>query len=395
MRKPTRFDREIFIRGTTYWYRGTPVGTKRREEFSLGLRVGEVTQKEVLLEKKNRLESLEQRGSKRESRYESVYPKYLAEREGEEPSFKTLFEIKSVLGLEYTARQKDSNDNLVVFRGKYLGPFLRGKKIHEIDQDLFDEYCKLHTGITLHNHVKVLNAFLGWCARRKYKKFHVEIKLPKSAQKDRRQRKILSDEQIKELISRLDGRALVYHAMYLTLGIRNKEILRLKWEDVSFENRSIRIHFMSNKNKLPRVIPANSFVLRLLAALERHDSPWVFPSRTDKSKHRHTTSSFRDEFRAALSSNIDESNFTQHDLRATFEKFMHINPAFTDTQREKMAGAKIDVQKNVYVTMLAEDLRGLEDSVQIEGLNELFNDKILEICGAKRGAKSGNQNDET
>lgn len=367
-RDPVHFDDDLVLRGDTYWYRGKPDFATSRIEKSLKIKKGAL-QKDVLRAKKEFLLAEENRGHvKGRTDFRYIRTKYIAERELEDISPKTIWEIKHVMCEHFR--------------------FFERYRVEEIDQLLFSDYCKTKLNITLHTHRKVLNAFLKWCVQNKCLKHRPEIELPKFAKKPKRQREVLNDDEIKALFQNLSGPSTLYHAMYLLMGMRNSEILKLKWEDVDIDGGAIRVHPMNNKSRKGRVVPINPWVLAILKS-QPLKNEYVFPSRTPggKKAHRDTSGGFRKHWLKALSAIGSDRHFTPHDMRATFEKFMHINDGFTDTQREKMAGANIDVQKNIYVTMDVRALRGLENSVQIGGLSEIMDEKILEISGAKVGAK--------
>jgi integrase len=370
---PSDFDDDIYIRNGIYWFRGNPAEGKPRIERSLKIREP-ATQKSVIRAKNELLEAEQNRGYvKGRTDFMYIAKKYIEERTLEFNenllSEKTLAESKKVM--------------LDHFR------FFERTKVEEISQPLFTEYCKAKRNITVHTHRKVMSHFLKWCVQSGHLKMRPEIQIPKFAKKPVRQREILSEDEVKLLFKHLRPDATLYHAMYLLMGMRNSEILKLKWENVNLETGALRVHKSTNKSKKPRVLPINAWVLALLKAQPRKNE-YVFPTRTPGGKkgHRDTTAAFRKPWAKALKDAGIVRHLTPQDMRATFEYWMHKNTAFTDTQREKMAGANIDVQKNIYVTMDVGALRGLENSVQIEGLDQIMHEKIPSKNGANVGAKS-------
>lgn len=364
-RKPTHFDKEIFIVGNTYWYKGTPKGLSRQVERSLKLSVGS-TQRSVKKAKRDLLDELSQLGTdSKTTKYEVVVDKYIRFQERKGFAEKTIYEIKSYLGVIYNHKGQR-------YIGKHLGPYLKNKRVEQIDQIVFEDFCEKNKGKNFKPHAKTLNAFLKWCVQRRILKTKIQIEIPKEHKKKKRAREILTNDEIIGLLNALAGRALLYHSMYLLLGMRNSEIIKLKWGDVDLINGSLWVNPENNRVRKDRDIPINPFVLKMLNDIDK-ESEWVFPSREGSKKpHRDPSSAYRKSWKKALKEAGIDRHLTPHDMRATFEKFMHTNTAFTDTQREKMAGAKIDVQKNIYVSMRADDLRGLENSVQIEGLEKVF-----------------------
>jgi integrase len=388
MKKSSRtishFDDEVVIRGSTYAYRGTPYGTKKQIEKSLKLRVG-MPQKAVIEAKKKLLESLERRGSAPgPGTFAFVADTYIEyrEREAKDPEMlanRTFKETKGILNNHFKP---------------YCGPILR---IEDFDQNYFEGYCgvKSKQGLNLTNHRKVISHMMKWATHRKYLKYRPELEIPKWARKPRRKREILTDDETKRLFEKADGKILLYIGMYLLMGMRNMEICALRWDEMDFEKKSLWVNPKNNRRRKSRTIPINPWILRNLKRLGAGTtSEYIFPSarRTAKCPHMHPAGSIRKPWLKLLSAAGIDRHLTPHDMRATFEKFMHINPDFTDTQREKMAGAKIDVQKDIYVTMNADDLRGLERSVKIKGLDKVLKNKSVpqkSQIGQTSRAKSG------
>lgn len=382
-RTPVHFDSEIFLYGDIYYYRGTPLGMKKRIEKPIGIKRGAL-QRDVLAKKKEFLESMERAGSASgRTTFEVVSQKYILEREkeAEDPTIlspSSLGETKGVIA-------------------NHLKPYFGRFKVEEIDQNLFKDYCafKKKKGLNLVNHRKVMNHFLKWCVHEKYLKYRLELEIPKHAYRARRKRVVLKSDEIPKLIKACEGRVMLYVMMYLFMGMRNSEIVRLRWDEVDFKRSAIFINPLSNRKRKARAIPINSFVLDLLkreAQKPRHADrrkEYVFPTRRAQGKYPHVNpmGGFRKPWTQALTRAGLGVHITPHDLRATFETFMHTNKEFTDSQREKMAGAQIDVQKDIYVQMQVEQLRGLEESVQAEGIKEIIQDKTSKITGGKNGGK--------
>ncbi len=377
-RQSVHFDDEIVLWGDTYYYRGTPFGIKKRVERSLNIKKG-AAQRDVLKAKKELIDSLEKVGSAGgKNSFSLIAEKYKDVRrlEAKDPkllSKATLYETVSIM------------DN-------HLIPFYGTQRVEEIDQDSFENYCliKRKSGLNLVNHRKVLNHFFKWCVHRNYLKYRTEVVIPKMAIKQRRKRSVLTEDEIKSLIKACDEKTLLYVSMYLFMGMRNMEICKLKWSDIDFEKKAIFINPENNRRRKSRAIPVNRYVYNLLQQRKQvAKSAWVFPSAIANGikPYMDPSGGIRKAWARAIEKAEIKRHITPHDLRATFETFMHTNTGFTDTQREKMAGAQIDVQKDHYVSMQAEQLRGLEESVKIEGMDQIIAEKTGQISGGKRGGK--------
>lgn len=376
-RVQSKFDDEIFLLGDVYYYRGTPEGQKVQKEVSLRIRKG-AAQKDVLKAKKLFLDGVEiSSGTGAPNSFNSVSKHYVAFRSKEHQknplkfSEHSLYETKSMIDL-------------------HLEPYFGKMRIENITQPVFADYCqiKFDEGHNLTNHRKVLSHLLKWSVQYGYIKYRAEINIPGHCRKARRQRVVLSDDQVTRLLTAASGNTLLYVMMYLFMGMRNKEICKLRWDEVDLEKQALQINPLNNRRRKARVIPINPFILKLLKARYADStSDWVLPSTHGKTGHLHPKGAYRKGWYKALASAGITEHITPHDLRATFEKHMHMNSTFTDTQREKMAGASIDVQKNIYVSMDADDLRGLEKSVQMKGLTKLLQTKIRETTREKKPKK--------
>lgn len=371
-RIPTTFDKEIVIVGQSYVYRGIPAGQSKQREISLDIKVGAL-QKDVKDAKRKLLENLERLGAhSAKGALLSVVGDYLKDR------FDQVGKPKGITKHTY-------DEAYGIFHTHIIRYFGASFKIHDFDQKKFAQYCseKYAEGLNLVNHRKVLTTFLKWCVQYDYLKYRAEISIPSQFSRDRRQREVLSEDELKALISHCDGPLLIYVSMYALMGMRNMEIMRLRWDEVDLEKNVIWVNPLNNRRRQQRAIPINRHVRSLLVAAQEsrpydHRNAWVFPALTanQKTGHASVTGGVRKSWTTALLKANLGRHFTPHDLRATFETFMNMNPNFTETQREKMAGAKIDVQSRIYVKMQAEHLRGLENSANVKGISEIFSKKL-------------------
>ena len=376
-RTPVRFDDEIFLVNGTYYFRGFIEGSDQRKEVSLKLKEGAL-QRDVLAAKKAIKDQL-QRVNARDVRatVRSLAPLYLKSRvdEASNPehlSASSLYESKHIM-----------ND--------YLVPYFGATRVSDLTQKRFEEYClsKEVKDLNKVNHRKVLNHFMKWCLHEEIIGVRVAFEIPKKARKARKQITLPTNEEFSKMLETATNNLLLYIAMYGLQGMRNMEILRLKVSACDMDRREIWIDGKTNRTRTDRSIPMNDFVYQLLRIrLASLKSEYVFPNQRNKSGKTPYTQSMNKVFKAHLTKNGINPAITPHNLRAFFETHMHLNTKFTDTQREKMAGAKADVQKKHYVRMQAQALKGLESAVQIPGLEKVFEGKIstdLQIPGGKRG----------
>lgn len=354
-RKKTREPGLFLYDDGTYFVRCTPMGSKQRIERSLG----KVSFTEARELKQLLLKKLDETGvySKTLS-VSDLFPKYIEDKFDEKLSEATKYEI--------TLWSRD-----------YLIPFFGSYTPSEIDEDLFEKFIKWQRkrrDLNFFHPRKVLMGFLNWCRKKKYIRFIPKFDIPKW---EHRERVNLTQSQITTLFAKCDNQdLLLFIIMYLFMGMRSSEITQLSWDRVDFLRKAITLRKQDTKTRQGREVPINLNALRLLVnRYENSGSKFVFPNVRSSQRPMDPTG-----FKKAWNRLIEACGFdiriTPHDLRATWENFTNRNPNFTDAQREKMAGSNIKVQKNTYVKFTADELRGLENVVQVDGLQDLLIKKI-------------------
>lgn len=276
---------------------------------------------------------------------------------------------------------------------KHLVRFWGNHFFAEVDDPEWTRYCEKATVADLKNHRKVFGGFLRWCKKKGLVKVLPEFEIP---QVQVRKRPILTPDQMKALIANARGKTLLFVSLYLFMGMRRGEQMHLRWEDIDFENRALYVRDETTRTRKGRPIPINEFCYQVLLQTlnlqqkKKWQTPWVYPMRGNHERHMRPDGISKGWQLALKRAGL--RGLEPHDLRATFEYYANKRAEFTDMQREKMAGASIKIQSQRYVTFNADDVRGLEESVKFEGLNEALNSR-LQIGSAKTkdGKKAGNQ----
>lgn len=377
-RTAVHFDSEIFLINGVYYYRGTPEGSKIQREKSLKLKAG-ASQKEIREAKKAYLDSLELLGKNGNTKTENIFDEYRKHREIEK-----LSGSNDELGFGISDSTYKETKSIV---NNHFKPYFKNHSIGDFDQKLFNEYCRFsfNNGLNLVNHRKVFNHFLKWCVKNNYLKYRPEIDLEPAFRKPRRKRVMVTESNIEKLFNQASNKLLLYLSLYLFEMMRNSEIRLLEWSDIDFTKKAIAIKPSSNRRRKGRVIPLNAHIERLLKEVKKASkSKFVFPQvkhgKIDNSKPM-SIGGIRKSFKTACKNAEITQKVTPHDFRATGEKYMHMDKRFTDSQREKMAGAAIDVQKNIYVSMDADDLRGIENVVNIKSVNKVIKTRLGKRLG--------------
>lgn len=266
-----------------------------------------------------------------------------------------------------------------------LGPFWNNQRISKTTTEKWERFVDQSDLIDLANPRKVFKGLLKWCAKRNYLKHIPELPIPPV---NRRERRVLKAHEIRKLFEHAHGSVLIFISMYLFMGMRRKEIMTLQWSDIFFVEKYLVLRKSEVKIRKGRAIPLNAFVYKLLMARKNEQenkkmaTDFVFPNRKNRKRHG-DLSGLKTAWRTIMRKCGWETGYiTPHDLRATFEAYAHKDNSFTDTQREKFAGASIEVQKKTYVNFDADDIRGLEKVVKVEGLKKILSQKMT---GKRRG----------
>jgi site-specific recombinase XerD len=258
---------------------------------------------------------------------------------------------------------------------KYLSKFFGNKKMSDIDESLWLSYCKRKDVGDYSNHRKVMNLFLKWARENKYYLYRPEFSIPKHK---RRRRRNLTPDQIKILFEHATGGFQLFSVLTLLHQMRGAEAETIRVENINLKEKWVMLTEDKVKTKKGRKLPLNDLAIELIQEHLKREvkSPWLFPNRKDPKRHM-----YRSGFKTAWYTVQRKAEGTLdglqwHDFRATGEKHAHKSLLFTDTQREKFAGSSSDIQKRIYVDMDAEDLRGLENAVQVDGLTEIIRTKL-------------------
>lgn len=264
--------------------------------------------------------------------------------------------------------------------GDHLIPYFGNVKLADINEVKWKRYCKQQTVSDLTNHRKVFTCFLKWCKSEGYLRALPDVTdIPHHV---RRKRRVLRPHEIVTWLTHCNGRLLLKVAIELFMGVRIGEITELEWDRIDLIHESILLRDEDVKTGQGREVPINKFVFLLLikerqAQIEAGiKTKWVFYNENDPSRHTHKTAQNRAWKKALKASGWPAGYITTHDLRATYEKFSNTSKDHTDMQKDKMAGASQDVQKRIYVSMTADDLRGLEEVVRVPGLDQVLIGKI-------------------
>ena len=170
---------------------------------------------------------------------------------------------------------------------------------------------------------------------------------------DEKEPVFLTSAQGAALLQTSTGQMKGFIAVGLNAGLRKSEMFNLKWEDVDFERKELRVK--KSKGKRFRVIPMNSVLCDVLSRHPRHfRCPYVF-HRPDGSQWRDT----RKGFEAALEK-AGVPRIRIHDMRHSFVSNLLMRGV--DVRAAKELAGHRDIQTTMKYAHLAPG--HLKDSVE-------------------------------
>lgn len=273
--------------------------------------------------------------------------------------------------------------------------------IGNIDQPAWLKFCAKTKSISdFQNSRNLMHNFLVWCEMRR---FILAIPTLKNPAHKRRRRRVIPPQHLVLIFQRGQNSLLLFTSLALFMGMRRKEIMTLSWDRVDLEARTILLRDEDVKTDDGRQIPITDVVHALLLKrmaeqqASKIKTDWVFPNAMTSRRHADLRGLMGSWRRCLLDCGLAEKaptkskskrrkfkivvEYTWHDLRATYEKHSHMSRDYSDTQKEKMVGAEIDVQKRLYVSMDANDLRGLEEVVSKQV------PELVQVITRKTGAR--------
>ncbi|MFB3787758.1 MAG: tyrosine-type recombinase/integrase [bacterium] len=126
-------------------------------------------------------------------------------------------------------------------------------------------------------------------------------------------------EDMDKLIRALEPENVLIRAailLYLTTGLRNRELVRRRWEDIDWERKILIL--TETKSKRPFLLPLSDAALEILKGIPRFlGNPYIFPS----NKKGRPWTQFPRNALLRIRSRIG-MNITVHDLRRTYGSWL-------------------------------------------------------------------------
>jgi integrase len=178
---------------------------------------------------------------------------------------------------------------------------------------------------TVDKDLAVLKSFFNWCVARNLAVSN-PVKRVKFFNDDNSRLRYLTEDEYERLIraaAKIETSPYLAEKIILSVhtGLRRGSLFRLRWDEVDFLNRVLRIP--RTKSGRPHAVPLNATVLATLQALYSErlpDCPYVFAHATGRNAGE-PVQDVKNAFHTALKA-ADISDFTWHDLRHTFASWL-------------------------------------------------------------------------
>jgi len=188
----------------------------------------------------------------------------------------------------------------------------------------------------------------------------------------------LNDNEIKKLLYCCPQHIKPIVITALNTGMRQGEILQLKWQDIDMVNREINVR--TSKNHESRTIPVNSVLYSTLLQLPQNPQPdgYVFLG-----KHGKPIRSLHNAWKRALRrARIDDFRF--HDLRHTFASHLAMQGISVRIIQE-LLGQKTILMTMRYTHLSNKPLRNAVDKLSSSYYNETeFGTNLAQLKSVKK-----------
>ncbi len=178
---------------------------------------------------------------------------------------------------------------------------------------------------TVDKDLAVFKAFFNWCMARNLAASNPVCRVKFFNEDNSRLRYLTEDEysRLLQAAKKIETSPFLAEKIILSVhtGLRRGSLFHLRWDQVDFLNRVLRIQ--RTKSGRPHALPLNATVLTTLQALYNQripDCPYAFPHATGR-KADEPVQDVKNAFHTALET-AEIKDFTWHDLRHTFASWL-------------------------------------------------------------------------
>ena len=213
--------------------------------------------------------------------------------------------------------------------------------------------------VTVNDMLKILKLLVNFAVRQDSLKalpFKVEfLKVQKKP------RPVVGGKRVSEFLAAVDAEARNPHVpvmlrVMVGLGLRESEVLGMRWEWFDLENQTYTVG--KAKGKEARVLPVPMWLWSAIHTMPKTISPWVFPA-VDGKPHR---SQFCKKALQRVCAKLGLGNVTQHRLRATFAS-LHAEAGTPVPEIQQMLGHKSIATTMIYVETNLDAKRRAQDAL--------------------------------
>lgn len=237
--------------------------------------------------------------------------------------------------------------------------------LNDIDTELIQNYLsnrKNNTSVYAYRKDYInLKAFFNYAISKDYIKNN-PLKKIKSIRIPQKFPKYFTELEIKSFIEIIDDKDFLDAILFaLNTGIRQGEIINLKWKQLDFEKNNLLITNTENfetKNKRARIIPLNKEALRIIETRNK-DEQFVFTYKAEKIKADYLQMRFK---KWIISSAVNPK-LSFHSLRHTFASNL-VSKGISIYHVSKLLGHSSVETTQIYANLNNKDLQKAVDVLE-------------------------------
>lgn len=220
------------------------------------------------------------------------------------------------------------------FNLKWLNPFLKDKKLYEIDNQMIEKLATIRekegiTSATVNRLLALIRSILRK-AEREWKWIDKAPIISMRYEGEGRER-WLSKDEVRKLLRELPSHLADLAIFSLATGLRQANVLGLCWRDVNLEKRHAIIPASQSKTKVPIAVPLNDDAVVILRKQLFKHSEFVFTYKGEPIKQCNTKAWKKALARAGI------ENFRWHDLRHTWASW-HVQNGTSLQELQQLGG---------------------------------------------------------
>lgn len=249
---------------------------------------------------------------------------------GEKPE--RLWQEAVVKWLKQASHKRSLNHDK--FNLKWLGPYFKNKKLSKIDNQMIEEVATIRekegvTSATVNRLLALIRSILRK-AEREWKWIDKAPIVSMRHEGEKRER-WLSKEESKRLVKELPSHLADLVVFSLATGLRQTNVLELRWKDVNLDKRHAIVPASQSKTKTSIAVPLNIDAVSILRKQLFKHSEFVFTYKGKPIKQCNTKAWKKALKRAGI------ENFRWHDLRHTWASW-HVQNGTSLQELQQLGG---------------------------------------------------------